>query len=93
MTDVPFRFFLNTQSSKTIAFGPGLLENNRSKTETCFFIQSRDSRNENRKSGRDKFQIDIFTEREETVTNEEGEVTKTIVKQAIEYEIHDFDNG
>ena len=93
MTDVPFRFFLNTQSSKTIAFGPGLLEGNKSGAQTCFFIQSRNSKNENRTSGRDKFSIDLFIEREETVTNEEGETSKIIVKQAIDYEIHDYDNG
>ena len=93
LTDVPFQFFLNTQSDKTIAFGPGLLEENKVGVDTVFFIQTRNMKNENRTSGRDNFEIEVYTEREEVETNEEGEETVTVVKDPIEYKIDDLDNG
>lgn len=93
MTDVPFQFFLNTESNKTIAFGPGLLENNKVGTPTIFYIQTRNMKNENRTSGRDEFEMEIYTENEVTETNEEGEVLTTKVKNQIEYDIEDLDNG
>lgn len=93
LTDVPFQFFLNTQSTKTIAFGPGLLENNKCGVPTSFFIQTRNMKNENRTSGSDEFEMAVYTESEVVETNEEEEEITTIVRNPIEYKIVDLENG
>jgi dynein heavy chain len=93
LTDVPFHFFLNTKFDKTIAFGPGLLAENKVGVETIFYIQTRNIKNENRTSGRDNFEIQIYTESEEVEENEEGEEIQTTVQNPIEYKIEDLDNG
>jgi hypothetical protein len=45
--------------------------NNQIGHETCFYIQSRNTNNENRASGADTYEIEIY--RQEMVVNEEGE--------------------
>jgi len=55
-----FKFYLNTKADKTLAFGPGILEKNHLGTETSFYVQARNSLNENRQSGADKFSVEIY---------------------------------
>jgi len=61
-TWIPFQYFLDTKSSKSLTFGPGVLEDNLSGTETEFVIVARNELNENRTSGRDNFVVKIKQE-------------------------------
>jgi dynein heavy chain len=48
-----FAYFLNTKADKTIAYGPGLLQDNAVGQESTFCIQSRNADGINRESGSD----------------------------------------
>ena len=93
LTSVNFEFFLNTIPSNTIAFGPGLLENNSTKCPTMFYIQARNKDNKNRDSGKDDHKIEVFIEKEVTKENEEGESYTEIEKTIIPHEVKDNNNG
>lgn len=58
-TWVPFSFFMNTRAIKSLAFGPGLLHDQAVNEPVTFIIQARNDLGENRKSGRDQFQVKI----------------------------------
>lgn len=55
----PFTYFMNTRAYKSLAYGPGLLAEGAVGHPTEFVIQARNDLGENRKSGRDNFQIRI----------------------------------
>jgi dynein heavy chain len=57
ITNTFFNYFLNTKADNTISFGHGLLPENSIGKDTHFFIQARNINNENRQSGKDKFEI------------------------------------
>lgn len=59
ITKTDFTYFLNTKADQTIAFGPGLLNDNAVGVETMFYIQSRNADGKNRESGSDEFIIKI----------------------------------
>jgi len=61
-TWIPFQFFLNTRANKSLAFGPGLLENVCAGEPVEFMIVARNDLNENRSSGRDKFEVKVQRE-------------------------------
>ena len=63
-TWVPFSFFLNTRANKSLCHGPGLLNDQAVGHPVEFIIQARNDQNENRKSGRDCFQVKIVTKGE-----------------------------
>lgn len=52
---------MNTRAYKSLAYGPGLLENGAIQHPTEFIIQARNDQGENRKSGRDHFEVKITT--------------------------------
>jgi dynein heavy chain len=58
-TYVHYSYFLNTRAHKSLAFGNGLLENLAVNEPVEFIIQARNDEGQNRKSGRDVFQIAI----------------------------------
>lgn len=93
LTDVNFEYYFNTTPSTTLAFGPGLLSQNLTGTETVFMIQARNKKNENRKSGNDTFKVEVYHEVEESTEDEEGEVTNTIVRKDLESRVTDLENG
>ena len=80
LTSVTFDFFLNTKPEKTIAFGPGLLQNNKTETETVFYVQARNIKNENRGSGADSYEIEVYTKSEEEREKEGGEEGETYIE-------------
>ena len=43
ITHAEFTYFLNTKADQTIAFGPGLLEENHIDGQAMFFIQARNA--------------------------------------------------
>ena len=47
-------------SSSTIAFGPGVINNNPINQDVIFNIQARNTIGQNRKSGRDQFHVKIL---------------------------------
>lgn len=61
-----FTYFMNTRAYKSLAYGPGLLRDGAINAPTEFIIQARNDLGENRKSGRDNFQVKITTIGEET---------------------------
>lgn len=65
-TFVSFTYFMNTRAFKSLAYGPGLLPEGAVGHETEFIIQARNDLGENRKSGRDKFQVKITSMGAET---------------------------
>jgi dynein heavy chain len=79
-----FNFFMNTREYKCLAYGPGLLEGGACGAPTEFIIQARNDNDENRKSGRDHFEVKITTVGEgpkqiesELVDNDDGTYTVT----------------
>ncbi len=59
ITSAEFTYYLNTKADQTIAFGPGLLEENFVDADAMFIIQSRNSEGVNRTTGSDEFKIQI----------------------------------
>ena len=58
-TWIPFQYFLNTRSLKSLAYGPGLLKDVQAGHPIEFVIQARNDLNENRLSGNDEFEVTI----------------------------------
>lgn len=54
-----FTYFMNTRAYKSLAYGPGLLNEGAVGHPTEFIIQARNDQGENRRSGRDNFQVKI----------------------------------
>ncbi len=48
-----FQYYLNTLASTTLAFGPGVINNNPYNQDIIFNIQAKNTIGQNRKSGRD----------------------------------------
>jgi len=82
-----FKFYLNTKADKTLAFGPGILEKNHLGTETSFYVQARNSLNENRQSGADKFSVEIY--RNEDYVEDDEEKTKKVFVEPITKDLDD----
>jgi len=60
-TFVGYSYFLNTRSAKSLAFGPGILKEQAVGEPVEFVIQARNDEGQNRRSGRDIFQVNIKT--------------------------------
>lgn len=89
-----FKFFLNISSKYTVAFGPGLLEDNSTKAPTCFFVQAKNKNNESRDSGKDSIEVKITYERVEEFINEKEEKEKKTIQEEVPVtEIVDYDSG
>lgn len=58
-TWIPFQYFLNTRAVKSLAYGPGILQDVICGTEIEFVIQARNDLNENRISGNDQYEVQI----------------------------------
>jgi dynein heavy chain, axonemal len=58
-TACTFAYFMNTRAYKSLAYGPGLLPEGAVGAPTEFIIQARNDQGENRRSGRDNFQVKI----------------------------------
>jgi len=78
-TWIPFNYFLNTRAAKSLAYGPGLLDDVAPGTPVEFLIQARNDEGRNRTSGRDHFEVRVRKIREagaaveEEPVEEEGE--------------------
>jgi dynein heavy chain len=59
-TWIPFHYFLNTRALKSLAYGPGLLQDVCAGQEVEFIIQARNDLCENRQSGRDEFEVKVM---------------------------------
>ena len=59
-TWIPFNYFLNTRALKSLAYGPGLLQEVALNAPVEFIIQARNDLGENRTSGRDRFEVKAF---------------------------------
>jgi dynein heavy chain, axonemal len=77
-TSCLFTYFMNTRAYKSLAYGPGLLPDSAVGHPTEFVIQARNDLGENRKSGRDVFEVKI---------------TKTSDNSEVANQLHDKDNG
>ena len=93
LTHVNFEYYYNTTPTTTLAFGPGLLKQNKTGIDTMFVVQARNLKNDNRKSGNDECQVEIFHEIEETEEDEEGEITTRKVKVDINKTVKDMGDG
>ena len=58
-TWVPFAYFMNTRAIKSLCYGPGIAMEGAVNEPTEFVIQARNDQSENRKSGRDVFEVKI----------------------------------
>lgn len=65
---------MNTRAYKSLAYGPGLLNEGSVAHPTEFIIQARNENGENRKSGRDNFQVKIMK-----LGNEPGEIPSQVI--------------
>lgn len=97
-----FNFFSVTDSTKTVAFGPGLLKHNVLNYSTVFVIQAKDKASNDRVCGMDKFKISIKYKDKDKSKDGEGctiphkitdsgdgtHIVEYIPKQAGEYHIH-----
>ena len=79
-----FTFFSVTSSKETVAFGPGVLDQNAVNCPTSFIIQAKDELGKDRVCGMDRFSIKI-----ELVNGEDTRSSST----PIEHEIVDNNNG
>jgi hypothetical protein len=70
---------MNTRAKMSLAYGPGLLQDGAIGVPTEFIIQARNDQGENRRSGRDHFEIKI---------TRLGDEPKTIPSELV-----DYDNG
>jgi len=61
---------MNTRALKSLAFGPGLLKDQAVGEPVEFIIQARNDEGQNRKSGRDVFQVTIKTDTGNEIPNE-----------------------
>lgn len=59
ITSSNFTYYLNTKADRSIAYGPGLLQENLVSHETVFIIQARNTKGFNRESGSDVFHVKI----------------------------------
>jgi dynein heavy chain len=95
ITSCSFSYYLNTKADKTIAFGPGLLKDNLVGSVTKFYIQARNHQNENRKSGSDKFRVQIqrqsSSQAELDKPTDSGQAATD--EEDIDYAINDMGNG
>jgi len=97
-TWIPFNYFLNTRALKSLAYGPGLLQEVCAGTEVEFVIQARNDLSENRQSGRDIFEVKIIKKRvavevveEEPVEGEEAPEGEDVpVKKVVKAEIEEI---
>jgi len=87
---MPFQYFLNTRATKSLSYGPGILQNLCAGTPVEFIIVARNDLNENRTSGRDKFICKIKKEipKPEDYEEEEGIPYRTKYQEN-ECNIHD----
>jgi hypothetical protein len=60
ITKSSFEYYFNTLASECIAFGPGLGFENSACNWTNVIIQARNTKGQNRRSGRDRFEV-VFT--------------------------------
>ena len=91
-TWINFNYFLNTRANKSLAFGPGLLQEVCVGTPVEFTIVARNDLGENRTSGLDNFQVKITR----TLPIPEEELENEEYKQEVEEipcEVADLDNG
>jgi dynein heavy chain len=58
-TYVHYSYFLNTRAYKSLVFGPGILKEQAVGEPIEFIIQARNDEGQNRRSGRDQFQVVI----------------------------------
>jgi dynein heavy chain len=58
-TWIPFQYYLNTRAHKSLAYGPGLLNEVKPNEPIEFVIVARNDLGENRTSGRDSFEVKI----------------------------------
>lgn len=58
-TWVPFSFFQNTRAYKSLCYGPGMANEAAVNEPVEFVIQARNDNGENRKSGRDTFEVHV----------------------------------
>lgn len=105
ITNSQFKYFLNTKADKTIAFGPGLMNENAVGIPTSFYIQAKNINNENRSSGNDEFKIEIYyvdpveaeielAETKEETQEEVGQETEQeIEREMIPFELEDCNDG
>jgi dynein heavy chain len=93
-TWIPFQYFLDTKSSKSLVYGPGVLKENLAGHETEFVIIARNELNENRTSGRDTFIVKIKKElpKPDDYNEEESGPYKTKYDSK-EVPVHDNDDG
>jgi len=69
-TWVPFAYFMNTRAIKSLCYGPGMAME-AAVGEPCeFVIQARNDLSENRKSGRDVFEVKITDANKNEIPNE-----------------------
>ena len=67
-------YFLNTDATNTIAYGPGLLKQNCAGYKSIFSIQARNTKGENRESGADNFLVKIIHKNKKVIVNKTREI-------------------
>jgi dynein heavy chain len=89
-----YSFFAVTDASKSVAFGPGLLEGAAAGTECKFVVVSRDTSGQDRTSGGDQFQIQLKNKDNgmmptaDVQDNDDGTYTVSFTPDAGTYEIN-----
>ena len=84
---VDFAFFAVTSDVKTVAFGPGLIDENPINRPTSFIIQAKDKNGNNRVCGMDNFHVEIQLQ-SDTILNKSH-----LNSTAVDYELVDNHDG
>lgn len=90
-TWIPFQYYLNTRAHKSLAYGPGLLQDVKAGEPVEFNIVARNDLGENRASGRDEFEVTITQEIPIAADNEDPDAKVTYKK--IPCEVTDKEDG
>jgi len=91
-TWVNFQYFLNTRALKSLAYGPGLLQNVAAGIPVEFKIIARNDLGENRASGRDIFEVKIKRTLPVPEEEKENEEYKPEIVE-LDCDVVDLDNG
>jgi len=90
-TWIPFQYYLNTRAHKSLAYGPGLLQDVKPGEPVEFMIVARNDLGENRSSGRDSFEVKVTQAVPVPEDNEDPDAKPTV--RTIECNVQDTDDG
>jgi len=92
-TWIPFQYYLNTRAFKSLAYGPGLLQEVKPGEPVEFTIVARNDLGENRNTGRDIFEVAVSHKVTVPADPEDPDSKEQVILKTIPCAIQDSDDG